>query len=181
MSGRGGMALLAALALGGCTDGGGDPGPDGAGTREAGLTAAANEIVTTLLADSQCPGDGREPAARWLDDRAALERFLAALAQKRGQPAAAPAPAVDFAARRLLLVDMGERPTAGYRVAVAVPELRLAGEEAALTLDWIEPPKGAMLAQVMTRPCVLVSLPRLGFARLRLVDRDGRERLSITP
>lgn len=88
-----------------------------------------------------------------------------------------PASAVDFSREGVLLIAMGQRPTAGYGLSLSDT---VTFEDGVLTVwvDWREPPPGARQAQVVTNPCLLVQLPSVAFTRVRVVDREDRVRLE---
>ena len=68
------------------------------------------------------------------------------------------APKVDFTKRTVVAVFLGSRPSAGYRVDVS--GTRQDGK--ALIVSWreIPPPGDSLLAQVITSPAHLVSIPK---------------------
>jgi hypothetical protein len=119
---------------------------------------------SVVHADTQCPGEGAADT-RWLRDASALDAYGA------GSSATPP----------LLLVDMGQRPTAGYRLALPEASWSLVDAQATLRVEFIEPAPGMMLAQVLTRPCLLVALPTVGYRVLRVVDQHGREQARLDP
>jgi hypothetical protein len=71
----------------------------------------------------------------------------------------------------LVAVSLGQRPTAGY-------SLRVHGaahlEDGVLTLRISEtrPGPADMVAQVITHPCVVVSVPARGIERIRVIGTD---------
>lgn len=68
------------------------------------------------------------------------------------------APAVDFGSRTVVAVFLGSRSSAGYTVDVtAVREAN-----GTLIVTWRErrPPPGAVSAQVLTSPAIIVSIPK---------------------
>jgi hypothetical protein len=121
-----------------------------------------------------CGGDAAGASARWLGDEAALRAALAAGAPLGG--AAAPAPPVDFRREGVVLVASGRHPTAGHALSLHDAEVAVAGGVATLVVRFEEPPPGAILAQVVTSPCLLVRLPRGGAREVRIVDPAGAVR-----
>jgi hypothetical protein len=67
-------------------------------------------------------------------------------------------PDVDFSTRMLAAVFLGTRSTAGYAVEIT----RTYEREGTLVVEYVErqPPPGMMVAQVITSPFHVVSLPR---------------------
>ena len=83
---------------------------------------------------------------------------------------AKPLPKVDFSSRMVVAVFLGSRPTAGYAVEIA--DVKTEGK--AVTVEWRErrPPADGILAQVITAPAHIVSIPRAdGVITFRKVDR----------
>lgn len=77
-----------------------------------------------------------------------------------------------------LIVDLGEKPTAGHGVKVTGLDL-LAADEIRVEVEVLSPPPGAFTAQVVTHPHTVVRIPRVGLGHGRLlvvgVDRQGVE------
>jgi hypothetical protein len=86
-------------------------------------------------------------------------------------------PLVDFTRQRVIAVYMGKRPTAGYGLGLASRNAEV-GERGVLTLvvSWIEPLADAVLAQVITSPCLLVSVPKGDHVTIQVVDGGGTVR-----
>jgi hypothetical protein len=89
-----------------------------------------------------------------------------------------PAPAVDFSREAVLLIAMGQRPSAGYGLNLA-GEATLRDGVLTVPVDWREPPPGYLRAQVVTSPCLLLKVPAVDLiSHLRVMDREGRIRLE---
>lgn len=71
----------------------------------------------------------------------------------------APAPAVDLEKRTVIAVFLGTRPSAGF--AVEITGTKVDGDE--FVVQWSErvPPPGTMVAQVLTAPFHIVTVPKL--------------------
>lgn len=91
----------------------------------------------------------RQAVARNTDEWSALWRQHAS---------AKPLPKVDFSTRTVVAVFLGSRPSAGY--GVEVTRTRRTGKT--LVVEWREVPPGrdSLVAQVITSPAILVSIPR---------------------
>jgi hypothetical protein len=147
-----------------------------AGCNAIGGRAGEDRAVHTLYAGSQC-GVGEEVAhVRWIDHAEGLAAFLGRL---QGF-APAEAPEVDWDRRALVLVAMGQRPSAGFSLGLAQESARVLDGALELRVDWLKPPAGTRQAQVITSPCLLLSVPRGGYGRVRVVDRERRVRASAT-
>lgn len=146
----------------------------GASACAGGATAPSALPVGVVRSSLQC-GDVSGPSVRLISDAAAL-RAAVALELNMDQSGRAgvelPAPGT----ATLLRVDMGERPSTGY--ALAVVRAEHSERRLVLHVDWREPPRDAIVAQVVTRPCVIIRLPPVVIEEVRVVDRSGRTRIT---
>lgn len=108
------------------------------------------ELETIVRDNMSNVEDAKQAVARTPAEWAALWRLHA------GDQA--PLPKIDFSRRTVVAVFLGTRPTAGY--AVEVSGTKPVGKT--LVVEWRErsPKPGAVLAQVLTSPSHLVSIPR---------------------
>jgi D-aminopeptidase len=69
-----------------------------------------------------------------------------------------PAPKVDFNTRTVVAVFLGSRPTAGYDLEIVATRQEGGG----VVVEWAEvrPEKGLILAQVLTSPALIASIPK---------------------
>ncbi len=79
----------------------------------------------------------------------------------------------------LVAISRGEQPTAGY--ALSLDSASAEGTKALIRVRWDSPSADAVLAQVITHPCLVVGLPSASFSQLHVVDQDDDElgRLTI--
>jgi hypothetical protein len=78
---------------------------------------------------------------------------------------------------RYVIVDLGQRGSAGYGLAVS----RQAGlNDGVLVLKatTFAPAPDAMSAQMITSPCSLVRLPAIEFSAMKMIDQTGKVRAS---
>jgi hypothetical protein len=119
----------------------------------AALVALAMQTpaVDTIASDSMSGIDTpRQAVAR-------NDKEWAALWQQHAGPAR-PAPKVDFTTRTVVAVFLGSRPSAGYRVEVSAT--RRDGKTLIVTWRELPPDRDSLLAQVLTSPAHLVSIPK---------------------
>lgn len=157
------MAALAALV--GCATLGTPPG-------EANQKVA----VRALWVSTQCGGVGEAPSWVWVEGSAALAASLQPSPERVPGGSAPALPEVDFAHERVLRLDMGRRPTAGYALGLLTGEAAVTDGLATLRIEWREPEPGRLQAQVVTQPCLVLALPRGEHGALRVLDQAGRER-----
>jgi hypothetical protein len=84
----------------------------------------------------------------------------------------------DFTRSLVLRVSMGQQPTAGARLAVQAVRLDTRMHQLIIDTTWAPPDPGRMHATVVTRPCVLLSVPKGDYRSVRVVDQEGRERAA---
>ena len=101
------------------------------------------------------------------DNHSNVEEFRQAVARKAAEweslwrshaGPGKPAPTIDFNTRTVVAVFLGSRPTAGYGIEIA--GTRQDGKT--LIVEWREsrPKEGMLLAQVLTSPALIASIPR---------------------
>ncbi len=156
------LMLLAALLMGGCA--------------QTSSSAAGDSRLPaqTLYASPQC-GSLEQPALLWIASDEDWRFHYGQVMSLRMNPPAPPA--VDFPGEGVLLIAMGQQPSAGYG-------LNLIGQSAAVQdgvltvrVEWREPQPGYRQAQMISNPCLLLKLPKANFSRFQVRDQDGRERL----
>ena len=96
------------------------------------------------------------------------------------QPALLPGDlASAFSSERIFVISMGLHPTAGYSLSLAHARARLEYDVVTIPLIWHEPARGAITAQVITQPCLIVALEKRQYAGVRVVDQSGVERARL--
>lgn len=151
--------------------------PAACGGRSSGFTPAQSHVpVEVLYGGSQCRSircapAGRAPAAAWV----VLPKLLGILPGKGPE-----ALSWDTDREGVLCIFMGERPTAGYSLELAQAQARVDHRIATVTVYWREPRPGAAAAQVVTSPCLIVKMPRIGLDQVQVADQQGIIRHVVT-
>lgn len=78
----------------------------------------------------------------------------------------------------LIAISRGHQPTPGYRLTLEGAERR--DTTALIRVTWESPASGAVLPQVMTHPCLVVSLDAGPWQQVEAVDQSGRKVGSLT-
>jgi PrcB C-terminal len=140
-----------------------------------GRCGADREVpVEVVRATAQCGDEGegvtvrRLASDRELRGEGRLEDEIRGAARRQLE-----GPSPDFDREAVLLVSMGRQPSAGYAVELARPVALVKGEVAGLQVALRRPAPGAITAQVLTAPCLVVKLPRQGLAEVKVADADG--------
>ena len=71
----------------------------------------------------------------------------------------------------LVAISRGQQPTPGY--GFTLEEARREGGTAVVSVRWKTPEPGAVLAQMMTHPCLVIGLEPEGLTRVEVVDQTG--------
>ena len=131
--------------------------------------------VDVLLAGTQAIDSHLEASAEWIASREELEQLLDGLkASQMPAQDLKPALEVDFAISSILLVRMGQKPTAGYSLKLDAESCNISQETAYISLVWVEPAPGMVAAQVITNPFILLKLSKGGYAAVNVVDQHKK-------
>ncbi len=134
--------------------------------------SATTVLVEALYRSAHCGAPDTDPVATHLANAETLARTYASVRRLAVNDGAKP-PVVDFTRNAALLVNMGTRPTSGYALSLADNSARIVADRLEVVLDWQSPPPGAVVAQVLTSPCLILRIPRDGFREIRVLDRAG--------
>lgn len=123
----------------------------------------------TVLAYDQCQGLDRGLSRVDPRDLAGIRgstllRMTDGGAGQEGDAAAAAEPL-------LIAISRGRQPTSGYRLSLR--EAVRQGNTGILRLTWDVPPSGSVLPQVMTHPCLVVSVDPRALERVEAQDQTG--------
>jgi len=129
--------------------------------------------IEALHAGIQCGNNETGASARWIEDATQLESLY--------QPLNLAPAEIDFAQSVVVLVEMGERPTLGYRLGVAEAEAQMVEGHLEVVLEWREPPSDMMVGQMVTSPCLLLKLERGQYREVWFKDAQGLRRAVATP
>jgi len=144
-----------------------------------GFELSGTVLIRAAYRDSQCASDKAkiEP----ISDETALADWWRSLAEQ--QVPAKPMPqslgAIDFERSVVFVVFMGRRPTTGF--GIELQSDRAPVQRASLTIPaiWQEPPPDAMVAMVVTSPCVVFAVPNDQYETVSVRDRQGNALLEI--
>ncbi len=82
---------------------------------------------------------------------------------------------VDFASHSVIVIAMGEQPSAGYSVDLSQADDSVVIRGGSLNIKsiWRQPGDDDVVAQVITSPCVAISIPKSEFDVIRIIDESG--------
>lgn len=138
--------------------------------------AVRSDLTAHVLdSDLQCGREFPTSAATWIDNSVDLDTAYQRISRIAIETLVE-VPAVDFERDGVLLVEMGQRGTAGYGVDLASEQVRRTGDTAQVIVRWTEPRPDAVLPSMITSPCVFIVLPRGDYKRIQVIDEQGRVR-----
>jgi hypothetical protein len=137
------------------------------GAGPGGCSAEREVPVRILGGGPQCGGAGGGTSARRLVSSAEVGEALS-----RGLGAAPVLPPVNWGTEAVVLVSAGQRSSAGYGVELASQKAQVKEGEAALRVSFPSPPAGAMGAQVVTSPCLVVAMSRGELRAVAVLDGE---------
>jgi hypothetical protein len=135
------------------------------------VTTQGDEVSVELVFNSGLCGRAAREAALTRLDATTLADFVARLASHGVRFDAA---ALDPQRDAILLVEMGQKPTAGYGLRLSEMPARRVGTTLEIPFRWSEPAPGAITAQVVTSPCVLLRVDAGDARSVRIVDEQGQ-------
>ncbi len=80
---------------------------------------------------------------------------------------------IDFGRSTVIVISMGRKPTPGYAVEVLVDSAVLQGGSMNIRSVWQQPAEGAILAQVLTSPCIAVSVSTTRYDTVKINNQQG--------
>jgi len=126
-----------------------------------------------LHQDALCGGNRPTPSVILVANPDQLKRILIeSKGRMLGQ--SPPTPAVDFDTEHVVTIQMGQKPTGGFGIELADPYARVGAGEALIRLRWNEPAPGAIVTQILTSPCLIISLPKGAYEKIAITDENGK-------
>jgi hypothetical protein len=121
-------------------------------------------------------GLGQSAGLTWIDSEKELISVMNKLNRNKLGGSSPALPVIDYDHEGFLLIRMGQKPTGGYRIELASEKVLIRDRTAIISIRWIEPGKGAILAQMITSPCILIRVTKAEFNRIQVVDQNGTVR-----
>jgi hypothetical protein len=136
--------------------------------------------VKAIYSDAICPSRATAPEGVWIETNQALESQWQRLHSHRLGGSIPPAPLLEMDSFGFLLIRMGQKSTGGYGLELAQTEARVDANSATVHVKWIRPSARAMVAQVITSPCLLLKIKRGPYQTIKIVDQSGLQRASVS-
>lgn len=136
-------------------------------------TVAANgraEVITEAFATDDC-GSVSRGGFVWFTSAADFNNWIIPMEPRKAELIKQRVP---FDEQGALLIDFGSLPTPGYGIKLMANQLQIDGNKAIVQVDLIKPSASAKKrAQVLSHPCALFVLPRLGYTTLEVQTALG--------
>ena len=134
--------------------------------------------VRLLYKGDQCKTSRLNPHAIWIGDPDQFKKTYARLTSHTIGAQQDLSRRVDFSREGILIVSMGQKPTGGYRLELNRDFAVISDDTAVLSVSWIDPPKGSILPQIITSPCLAIIIPKGPYSKIHLLDQDAHLRLQ---
>lgn len=129
--------------------------------------------VATLFQHSHCQAETAK--AILIDNAADLSAWWQPLARLSLPARELPAPLaqVDWRERNVVVVYAGSRPSAGYKLELAGGTAQVEDQTLKINVHLTEPPADAMVAQVITSPCMVIAANKDSYTAVK-VEEEGK-------
>ncbi|MEE8574100.1 MAG: protease complex subunit PrcB family protein [Thermodesulfobacteriota bacterium] len=129
--------------------------------------------ASVLYTATTCGRAEKESKLTWINNSDDFKRVYGGLLKQSFGLKENPRPKIDFKKNGVLLIEMGSRPTAGYAVESSNKGVRVIGSLVEVNTHWIKPAPGAILAQIITSPCLMISFTASEYSIIRVIDQKG--------
>jgi len=140
--------------------------------------SAATVPIRIVHRDHQCLSDTAR--IEMIQNTTALGQWWQPFAKQQfpARPLPQSLATIDFDRSSAIVVFLGSRPTAGYDIELYSDRARVQKTSLTIPAQWREPPSGTMAAEVVTSPCVVMTVPAGRYETVTVQDRQGRKLLE---
>jgi hypothetical protein len=163
------IAGTAALLLCACSD-------PSAGNGKSQLTLP----VRTLYNGLHCGRVESSPSLIVVSDPAALDQVMTQITSTTIDANRLSSLDVSFDQETVLLIAMGQRPTAGHGLALGASTASVRDGAVTVPVIWQKPTSGAVTAQIVTSPCLLIAIGRGPYSFIHILDQNDQVRLRTS-
>ncbi len=121
-----------------------------------------------------CPIRFESQTVSWMTEQSQLDIFYNQLKRRELSAQVEPSPVVDFSKHGVLLIAMGRQTSAGYSLALQESTFEIHNQTAILHITTTKPDPGLMTAQLITSPCILVTMDLKEYSRIQVLDQNNR-------
>lgn len=81
---------------------------------------------------------------------------------------------VDWQTNNLVVIHSGSQPSAGYQLELLGQAAQVKDQTLNINVRLSEPPADAMVAQVITSPCVVIAAHKNSYTAVKVKDEEGK-------
>ncbi len=126
-----------------------------------------------------CKNTESSASARWIDNSLQLADVYKQINKNSIGLLDIPVPEIDFSNFAVLVIMMGQRPTGGFFLNIRDEKPVIDKDKLILYIDWIKPPKGAVLSQMISSPYLMLKLKKQGYSQIHVLDQNKQLRIKI--
>ncbi len=119
-----------------------------------------SDLVTVLKRSNQC-----RIASPELRELKSMQEYREIFLQDSMMRNSDPMPDIDLSNHAVMLLAMGQKPSAGYAIQFSTADIEKDGETLKLNVKF-SPPKGDIAATVITSPCIVFAVKRDGWSEI---------------
>lgn len=134
------------------------------------VRGGGSSLISEIYSAGKCDAVSRGGFI-WITDKVSLTDLLSPLG---AAGSAGVTSQVNFTTQGALMVDFGATPTPAYKVKLVNNKLKLDGLKAIVQVDLVKPASsGKKQAQVVSHPCAIYVMPRVGYSTLEVQSELG--------
>ncbi len=137
----------------------------------ANLADTPNTTAQVIDSAVQCSDPNQQPVV-FISNKKQLKKIIGHLQGSVLPPPTVHLPNIDFNRWHVLYISSGQQPTAGYSLTLAEPAFTVQQNRALLNVVLNRPAPDAMVAAVITHPCMLVKLPKGNYTTIEVHGLD---------
>ena len=138
------------------------------------------QIFEVIYQGIDCGRTESKPGAVWISNRQQLVHVYEQINKSVIRSVQDRLPIIDFSRFGVLMIMMGQRPTGGFLLQPGKKQIHIIDNKANVYIQWIEPPKDAILPQMTSSPCLMLKMPKKGYSQIHVLDQNGRLRAEVS-
>lgn len=133
---------------------------------------ASKEPLTMVTQSQTCHSPQKRFAIEIVEDAQSWQQLFSTKFASTQLPPP-PLPDVDLEHDVLIVIDMGERPNTAYSLQLASEEALLQSGVLSIPVKTTSPVEGLSYAQMITHPCLALTIPKRPFEKIHVIDQNG--------
>ena len=134
--------------------------------------------ITVLFAGNQCTQDS--PGIKQLSNKTQVDAFLRQNTHLLSNAPKESLTPIDFSKDVIVAIWMGAKPTAGYGLYLERASAEVEQDTAVVQVNFKAPDANAMVAQVITRPCLLIKIPKGSYRNIAVVSQKNKNVATLS-